>query len=95
MDKFRICEMVIGWDEGECLGTQVLVAHKDARFLRLWLQSYRVYHSDQWYYNAGCKPVEEVLYRKPELVHRVKVLFGVKMLTHNLYKMYWKDWRKQ
>ena len=95
VDKFRMYEIAIGWDEDQCIGTQVILAHKDARFLRLWLETYRVYHSDQWYYNAGCKPTEEILYRKPELVHRVKLLFGVHMLVHNLYKTNWEDWKKQ
>ncbi|KAJ9587788.1 hypothetical protein L9F63_018771 [Diploptera punctata] len=95
LDRFRKYEIAIGWDENQCIGTQVIVANKDARFLPLWLESYRVYHADKWYYNAGCKPTEEILYKTPELVHRVKLLFGVHMLVHNLYKSYWKDWRKQ
>jgi hypothetical protein len=95
LNKFRKFEMAIGWDENQCIGSQVLIANKSARFLHLWLQSYRKYYPDQWYYNAGCKPTEEVLYKRPELVHRVKLLFGVHMLVHNLYKTLWKDWRKQ
>ncbi|PSN54203.1 hypothetical protein C0J52_03535 [Blattella germanica] len=95
LDPFRKFEMALGWDENQCLGTQVLVANKNARFLPLWLNSYRKYYPEQWYYNAGCKPTEEILYKKPELVHRVKLLFGVHMLVGNLYKSYWKDWRKQ
>lgn len=95
LDDFRKFEMAIGWDENQCIGTQVIVAHKDARFLPLWLESYKVYHADKWYYNAGCKPTEEILYKTPELVHRVKLLFGVHMLVHNLYKIYWEGWRKQ
>lgn len=95
LEKFRKFEMAIGWDEKQCIGTQVLIANKNARFLRLWLESYRQYYGDQWYYNAGCKPTEEVLYNRPELVHRVKLLFGVHMLVHRLYKTSWEDWRKQ
>ena len=88
-------EMAIGWDEDQCIGTQVVEAHKDARFLRLWLESYRVYHAELWYYNAGCKPVEEMYARKPELVYRVRLLFGVHILIDNLYKTNWEDWKKQ
>jgi hypothetical protein len=95
LNRFRKFEMSIGWDDRDCLGTQVLVANKSARFLRLWLESYREYYPDRWYYNAGCKPTEELLYKTPELVHRVKLLFGVHMLIHNLYKTQWTDWRKQ
>jgi hypothetical protein len=95
LNRFRKFEMSIGWDERECIGTQVLVANRSARFLRLWLESYKEYYPDRWYYNAGCKPTEELLYKTPELVHRVRLLFGVHMLIHNLYKTLWNDWRKQ
>jgi len=36
-----------------------------------------------------------VLYKRPELVHRVKLLFGVRMLVPELYKKQWKEWRQQ
>ena len=49
LDKYRKFEFVINWDENEFIGTQVIIAHKDARFLPLWLDSYRDYHSDKWY----------------------------------------------
>jgi hypothetical protein len=95
LNRFRKFEMSIGWDDRDCIGTQVLVANRSARFLRLWLESYREYYPDRWYYNAGCKPTEEFLYKTPEIVHRVKLLFGVQMLIHNLYKTTWKHWRRQ
>lgn len=95
LNKFRKFEMTVGWDDNQCIGTQVLIANKNARFLSQWLESYKEYYPDRWYYNAGCKPTEDLLYKRPELVHRVKLLFGVHMLVHNLYKTLWKDWRKQ
>ena len=95
LDKFRKFEMALGWDDNQCIGTQVLIANKNARFLQLWLDSYRQYYPDQWYYNAGCKPTEEVLYKRPELVHRVKLRFGVHMLARKLYRSLWKEWRQQ
>lgn len=48
LDKYRNFEFVINWDEGQFMGTQVLLAHKDARFLREWLETYRQYDSGQW-----------------------------------------------
>lgn len=51
LNKYRKYEFVINWDENQFMGTQVLVAHKDARFLREWLETYREYHSDRWYSN--------------------------------------------
>jgi hypothetical protein len=95
LDEFRKFEMTLGWPEGQYLGTQVLVAHKDARFLRLWLETYRQYYPDRWYFNAGEKPTREVLWFKPELVHRVKVLFGVQGLSEELYRTEgWHEWRR-
>ena len=48
LDKYRKFEFVINWDENQFMGTQVIVAHKDARFLKEWLETYREYHSDRW-----------------------------------------------
>jgi len=35
LDKYRRFEIAMGWPEGENLGSQVIIAHKDARFLKL------------------------------------------------------------
>ena len=48
LDKYRKFELAIGWDEGQFLGSQVIVAHPQARFLPLWLQTYRQYDPDKW-----------------------------------------------
>ena len=48
------------------------------------------------YYNAGEKPTVEVLYKHPELVHRVKLKFGVHMLINQLYNsQVWDEWKSQ
>jgi hypothetical protein len=94
LDRFRKFEMALGMSDNDCIGTQVLIANKNARFLRLWLDSYRQYYPDRWYYNAGCKPAE-LLSKRPELVHRVNLLFGVHMLVPYLYHTLWKEWRQQ
>jgi hypothetical protein len=70
------------------------VAHKDARFLPLWLNSYRRYHPRDWYYNAGQQPTEQILDKAPHLVHRVPGLFGVHNLAARLYGLNpWPQWR--
>ena len=55
------------------------MAHKNARFLRELLDTYKVYNASQWYYNGGMRPTEDILYKRPELIHRVKLVFGVYM----------------
>lgn len=95
LDVFRKYEMAVGITDGPYIGTQVLIANKDARFLKLWLESYRDYNPDSWYYNAGQKPMWEILVYKPELVHTVQTLLGVHTLTERLYIWdSWDNWRK-
>lgn len=96
LNDFRRYEMTLNWDEGQFLGTQLLLAHKDARFLRLWLESYRGnYKGELWYYNAGERPTQEILWKRPELIHRVKVQFGVDTdFIGNIFQREWPGWRK-
>jgi hypothetical protein len=69
--------MTLNWDENQYLGSQILIGHKNSRFLKLYLESYRNYDRNQWYYNAGDLPTISILYKNPELVHRVKREFAV------------------
>lgn len=99
LDVFRKYEMAVGITDGSsvgpAVGTQVLIANKDARFLKLWLECYRDYNPDSWYYNASEKPMKEILIYKPELVHAVKTLLGVHTLSERLYIWdRWDNWRK-
>jgi hypothetical protein len=49
LDKYRKFELAINWDEGQFLGTQVIVANRQSRFLPMWLDSYHEYHPELWY----------------------------------------------
>ena len=41
--------MALNWDENQFLGTQLYLAHKDARFLKLYLETYRnKYEKKKW-----------------------------------------------
>lgn len=94
LDNFRRYEIALNWDENQYLASQLVVAHKDARFLKEWLNTYKDYRSDRWYYNAGERPTTEVLYKRPELIHRVKVLFGAdNKYIHNLFQQQWPEWK--
>lgn len=47
LDKYRHYEMVVSWDknkntkEDEGIGNMIIIAHKNARFLRAYYDSYR------------------------------------------------------
>ncbi|XP_032799730.2 uncharacterized protein LOC116936631 [Daphnia magna] len=86
LDKYRKFEMTLGWPRNESLGTMVLLANKNARFLPLWLDNYRDYKADQWYYNAGDNPTASVLMKHPELVHREPKRLGVHFMLREMFQ---------
>jgi hypothetical protein len=96
LNKFRKYKMTLNWDENQYLGSQILIGHKNSRFLKLYLESYRNYDRNQWYYNAGDLPTISILYKNPELVHRVKREFGVDApeVCPKVYRIYYPDWQK-
>ncbi|KAI5705201.1 hypothetical protein M8J75_012939 [Diaphorina citri] len=95
LKKFLHFEMVLGWPERKDMGSQILIAHKNARFLRLWLNGYRIYKSSIWYYNAGQYPTEQILHFRPDLVHRIKTKLGVHNLLTKLHEdPEWAEWRE-
>jgi hypothetical protein len=96
LNKFRKYEMTLNWDENQYLGSQILIGHKNSRFLKLYLESYRNYDRNQWYYNAGDLPTISILYKNPELVHRVKREFGVDApeVCPKVYRIYYPNWQK-
>ena len=73
----------------------MLVGHKNARFPQFWYKSYRHYRPDRWYYNVGHYPTNEILGKKPSLVHRVTKEFGVHILTDMLYNVDYPLWRQK
>ena len=48
LDKYRRFEIAMGWDQGQFIGNQVIIAHRNARFLPLYLDTYREYHPELW-----------------------------------------------
>lgn len=72
----------------------MIIAHKNARFLNLWYDSYKNYKPNLWYYNAGELPTKQFLEKSPDLVHRVKTEFGVHLLVQMLYKRLDTNWQQ-
>jgi len=96
LDVFRKYEMTLNWDDNHVLGTQLLIAHKNARFLKLWLDSYHNYHPKEWYFNAGHYPTNTILKPRPELIHRMQRSLGGEgdFFCPILYNTSYKNWRK-
>ncbi|GAB6029582.1 hypothetical protein CHUAL_005325 [Chamberlinius hualienensis] len=89
---FRHFEMCLGWENRGVMASQVVIAHKNARFLKLYLDSYHDYKGYLWYYNAGEYPTAEIIVKQPQLVHIVKHLFMAEFPFFDLYKKSNDDW---
>lgn len=94
---FRRYEFTLNWETNEPLGSQVLIGHKNARFLKFVLDTYKMYDTRQWYYNAGALPTKAILDRYPQLVHRVRQKFGIvaPKACQYFYKEYHGDWQRE
>ena len=49
LDKYRKFEAVVNCGVNDTVGNQVIIAHKNARFLTAWKNSYKYYNEDLWY----------------------------------------------
>ena len=95
LNEYRKYEMTIEWNLNKYLGNQVLIAHKDARFLKHCIETFRDYRADLWYYNGGELPTKAVLYPHPEFIHRVIQKFGTDTrMSSYLFKRNWTRWKE-
>jgi len=99
LDPLRKFEMTLDYEfhpTYKIMGTQIQIAHKRARFLRLYLQTYQKYDGSRWYWNAGEYPTERIIVNYPHLVHSMNGEFGVTgpEMYPKLYLENLKNWSK-
>jgi hypothetical protein len=93
IDYFRKFEISLSWEEDVSVGTQTIIAHKDARFLESWLQSYKHYKISRWH-DVADRPTKSVISKQPHLVHRVNQLFGTDIILNQyLFAQEWSGWK--
>ncbi|CAG2178310.1 unnamed protein product [Oppiella nova] len=93
-NEFLKYEMTIDFESQNTLGSQVLIGHKNARFLRLCYETFRDYDPTKWYVNIGERPVLNVINKQPHIIYRMDGQFGVRPnVCHMLYPKYDKNWR--
>ncbi|KAL1469611.1 hypothetical protein MTO96_024906 [Rhipicephalus appendiculatus] len=64
-------EGTISCPPGGTMGNMIMIFHKNSRFLRLYLNSYRQLNDSIWYYNAGVVPTVSLADPHTHLVNRV------------------------
>ena len=97
LKRFFKYEMTLDWDRDKTLELQTIIAYKNARFLRLWLESYQFYDPTQWVYNSEVLPTKVILVNRPDLIHRVYGKFGPwgPTVCPLLYSTYYEDWQTE
>ncbi|XP_075526410.1 uncharacterized protein LOC142558138 [Dermacentor variabilis] len=70
--RFLRYEATISFEPGDAMANMMMFFHKNSRFLRLYLETYRQFDDSRWYYNAGQLPTKAVLTTHPHLVHRMQ-----------------------
>ncbi|XP_065311055.1 uncharacterized protein [Dermacentor albipictus] len=68
--RFLRYEATLNFEYGFNMGNMMMFFHKDSRFLRLYMDSYRGFNNSNWYYNAGELPAQVLLQPHSHLVHR-------------------------
>jgi len=98
LNMFRHFEMTISWftKKHSTLDSMVQIGHSNARFLKLYFETYRSYHADNFYFNAGKLPTKAILRFHPELIRRVnetefRTDFGY---LNCLYETLCQDWEQ-
>ncbi|CAG2103018.1 unnamed protein product [Medioppia subpectinata] len=93
-NPFYKYEMTVDFENENLLCNQILIAHKNARFLSQYYETYREYNPSKWYYNAGERPVFEVINKQPHIIHRMDGQFGCRpSICPYLYTEANKDWK--
>jgi hypothetical protein len=95
LQKYRIYEMTLEWNSpNDATGSQVLIAHRNARLLKAHFDSYRRdYKRSDWYYNAG-RVSAAFLRVHPNLSHTVRETFGTSPNHFGcLFRKYCPNWR--
>ena len=94
LDVFRKFEMTLNRDKGRYLSSGIFIASKNARFLKMWIESYRHYYPD-WILNIQKIPSRK-MDRYPHLVHRVIRKFAVhQYVCRMLYLDYYQNWKNE
>ena len=87
--------MTLEWNgPNDATGSQVLIAHRNARLLKAHFDAYRRgYNRTQWYYNAG-HVSGAVLRGHPNISHTVRETFGTNANHFKcLFYKYCPQWR--
>ena len=95
LDVYRNYEMTLYWIKDiSTLESSIIIANKNARFLKLWLDSYHEYKRSRYKWNGAELPTKRFLKKKPDLVHNIKFGSDSRTAFPLLHRRYDENWSK-
>ncbi|KAH8029820.1 hypothetical protein HPB51_004855 [Rhipicephalus microplus] len=79
-------EATISCGPGVNMGNMLMIFHKNSRFLRLYLNTYRQLNDSIWYYNAGVLPTVTLIEPHAHLINRER--YGLETQMYMLGALY-------
>ncbi|KAH6932769.1 hypothetical protein HPB50_014878 [Hyalomma asiaticum] len=69
--RFLRYEATVSCQEHGSFGNMIMIFHKNSRFLRLYMDTYRQFNDSIWYFNGGHLPTRVLVEPHPHLGHRM------------------------
>ncbi|CAG2165778.1 unnamed protein product [Oppiella nova] len=97
LDVFLKYEMTLDFEiyrDPPAVSNMIQITYRNARFLRHWIDGYRQYKPNVWFYNGGELP-NMFISKTPQIIHRLKGEFCPEshQICHKLFTTYDESWR--
>ncbi|KAL3191466.1 hypothetical protein MRX96_059842 [Rhipicephalus microplus] len=90
--RFLRYEATVTCPQGYTFGNMIMIAHKNSRILRLFMDTYREFNGSLWDYNSAVVPTERFVVKRPHMFHHVD--HGLHTHPFGIYRPhYFPDWR--
>ncbi|XP_075560021.1 uncharacterized protein LOC142591603 [Dermacentor variabilis] len=71
LQRFLRYEATVAWFDGGFFGNMIMIAHKNSRLIRLFMDTYHEFNASQWDYNSAEVPTTQLADKRPHLFRRV------------------------
>ncbi|XP_054166207.1 uncharacterized protein LOC128963719 [Oppia nitens] len=98
LHEFRNYEMTFQLtfkDSKPSVGPQAMIVHRNARFLKIWIDSFHDYRADSWFYTGGELP-GKLAQKNRNIINVISgTSFGCSSeVCPKLYAMYYPEWER-
>ncbi|XP_037570577.2 uncharacterized protein LOC119452650 [Dermacentor silvarum] len=91
--RFLRYEATVACAEGGVFGNMIMIAHKNSRVMRLFMDTYREFNASLWDYNSADVPTTQLVVKRAHLFHRMYHGLETYMLPGVYLPHFIPDWR--